>query len=169
MTTPAPNQDETSKMKRIVNAGVSDSIKDRFPHGNVAARPPALPPPPVVVASAPPPVQGDVPPFRSRLLAAFWTIASVISLTVNVVLIALLFILVNMLTGLQLTANDQVSGLLGGLYGNFVKMDNATISRVIPVDANIPLNFEVPVHLANIQTQITQVVLAEDAVINGAR
>jgi hypothetical protein len=171
MTTPVPNPDETSRMKRIENAGLSDSIKNRLPHGTVGTRPPALPPPPppAVVASASPSMQeGDVPPFRSRLLTAFWTVASVISLTVNVILIALLFILVDMIAGLQFTANDQVSGLLGGLYGNFVKMDNATISRVIPVDANIPLNFEVPVHLAGIQTQATQIQLAEDAVIKEA-
>jgi len=147
MTTPVPNQDETSRMKRIVNAGVSDSIKDRLPHGSVYNKPPAPPTPPIVVASVPPPVQGDTPTLRFRLFSAFWTVASVISLAVNVVLIALLFILVDMITGLQLTANDQVSGLLGGLYNNFVKMDQATISTNIPVDANIPLDFRVPVDL----------------------
>lgn len=163
MTTPAPNSDETSKMKRIENAGLADSIKARLPHGNVAARPPALPAP-IIVPPTAPPVEADVPPLRTRLLAAFWTISSVISLTVNVILIALLFILVDMIAGLQLTANDQVSGLLGGLYNNFVLMDQATISTNIRVQNEIPLNFSVPVDLAALGP--TTIVLPKDTVLN---
>jgi hypothetical protein len=156
-------------MKRIENASVNDSIKARLPQGRVGSRPPALPPPAAIVAPPPPPVEGDVPPFRNRLLAAFWTVASVISLGVNVVLIALLFILVDMIAGLQLTANDQVSGLLGGLYNNFVLMDQATISTNIPVQADIALDFRVPVDRSKQTGLITEIELASDAVIGNVR
>jgi hypothetical protein len=67
-----------------------------------------------------------------------------------------------MLGALQLTANDQFSGVLGGLYLNFVKMDEAAISTNIPVNAAIPLDIVVPVKTT------TRVVLAEAAVINNA-
>jgi hypothetical protein len=80
-----------------------------------------------------------------KFLPAFWTIASVLSLTVNVILIVILLILFQMLGTIQNTADDKASGLLGGLYDNFVRMDQATISRTIPVDANIPLDIVVPV------------------------
>jgi hypothetical protein len=59
-------------------------------------------------------------------------------------------------------ASDQVSGLLGGLYTNFVKMDDATIATTIPVDAVIPLNIVVPVQAT------TRITLAESVVIPNA-
>jgi hypothetical protein len=95
-------------------------------------------------------------------MPAFWTIASVISLTVNIVLIIILLIVFQMLGAIQNTADDQVSGLLGGLYTNFVKMDQATIAANIPVDATIPLNIVVPVQAT------TRITLAESAVIPNA-
>ena len=49
-------------------------------------------------------------------MPAFWTIASLMSITVNIVLIVILFVMFQMLGAVQGTANDQVSGLLGGLY-----------------------------------------------------
>jgi len=67
-----------------------------------------------------------------------------------------------MLGAIQSTANDQAAGLLGGLYTNFVKMDQATISSTIPVDAVIPLNITVPVQAT------TQISLAERVVIPNA-
>jgi hypothetical protein len=141
-------------MKKILSAGnnnMSDSIKARLPHGN-GTKPTDVPPPPAAVMAAPPPVESAVAAPRLRLLPAFWTIASILSITVNIVMIAVVLILLRMLGGLQVTANDQMSGLLGGLYNNFVKMDQATITRVVPVDANIPLNIQVPVQTT---TQIT--------------
>jgi hypothetical protein len=64
--------------------------------------------------------------------------------------------------GLQSYGVGQASGLLGGLYSNFVKMDQAKIATTIPVDAVIPLNIEVPVQ------KTTQITLAETAVIPNA-
>jgi len=84
------------------------------------------------------------------------------SLTVNIVLIVILLIMLQMLGTVQLTANDQVSGLLGGLYHNFVKMDQATIAANIPVDATIPLDIVVPVQAT------TRITLAETVVIPNA-
>lgn len=99
---------------------------------------------------------------RYKFMPAFWTIASVISLTVNMVLIIILLIVFQMLGTIQNTADDQVSGLLGGLYTNFVKMDQATIAANIPVDATLPLNIVVPVQAT------TRITLAEPAVIPNA-
>jgi hypothetical protein len=70
--------------------------------------------------------------------------------------------MIQMRSALQQTATEQASGLLGGLYTNFVKMDQATIATNIPVDANIPLDIVVPVQAT------TQIRLAEAAVIENA-
>jgi len=165
MSTPASNQDEPSKMKKILNASVEESIKARLPQNN-GARPPApVAHQPVVspVVQSVETVPGDSPRrWRLKLLPAFWTIASIMSITVNIVALAVIIILLRMLGAVQVTANDQFSGLLGGLYHNFVKMDQATITRVIPVDANIPLNITVPVQAT------TRITLAETVTIPNA-
>jgi hypothetical protein len=89
-------------------------------------------------------------------------VASVLSLIVNLVLIGILLVVLQMLGTIRLTANDEFSGVLGGLYHNFVKMDQATIAANIPVTANIPLNIVVPVQTT------TRIKLAERTVIPNA-
>ena len=115
-------------------------------------------------ASAPVPSSPttDRVPQPTRLLRAFWTFTGILSLIVNVVLIAILLVALRMLGALQLTANDQFSGVLGGLYLNFVRMDEATISTNIPVNAAIPLDIVVPVKTT------TRIVLADATTINNA-
>jgi hypothetical protein len=106
-------------------------------------------------------------------MPAFWTIASVISLTVNLVLIIILLIVFQMLGAIQNTADDQVSGLLGGLYTNFVKMDQAAIAANIPVTGNIPLNIEVPVKAQRARINLAETVTIPNAHVvintNGVR
>jgi hypothetical protein len=120
-------------------------------------------------ASPPAPPAPETKPRRFNFLPAFWTIASVMSITVNIVLIVILLIMLQMLGTLQLTANDQASGLLGGLYDNFVKMDQATISTNIPVQADIPLNFAVPVDRSEPTGLETEIKLSREATIEGVR
>ncbi|RPJ22674.1 MAG: hypothetical protein EHM33_22930, partial [Chloroflexi bacterium] len=120
---------------------MDDSIRSRLPRGN------GSPLPPPVSTQAMPVSSSETEPKtpRFKFLPAFWTIASIMSITVNIILIVILLITFQMLGVIQTTADDQVSGLLGGLYTNFVKMDQATIASTIPVDAVIPLNIVVPV------------------------
>ncbi|HUI89614.1 MAG TPA: hypothetical protein VLX61_12930 [Anaerolineales bacterium] len=78
-----------------------------------------------------------------QILPAFWTVASVLSIVVNVVLLAILIGAMRGLGGLNL---GQVgTGLVGGLYSNFEKMDAAHIKTTIPVQSSIPLNMSIPV------------------------
>jgi len=158
MSQPASDQNEPSKMRKILNGNMDENIKTRLPRadgGNSTMSGQRLAP----ISSPPEP---EPKGSRYRFMPAFWTIASVISLTVNLVLIIILLIVFQMLGAIQNTAGDQVSGLLGGLYTNFVKMDQATIAANIPVDATIPLNIGVPVQAT------TRITLAESAVIPNA-
>ena len=78
-----------------------------------------------------------------QLLPAFWTIASIISLGVNIVLLA---VLIGALHSLDVSGLGQMgAGLVGGLYSNFEKMDAAHIKTTIPVQSNIPLSMSIPV------------------------
>ena len=93
----------------------------------------------------------------------FWTIASVISMTVNVILvIVLLALLPNMKrldVGYMLGLGND---LLGGLYKNFEKMDRAHITTTIPVETTIPVKFDLQLN------QQTNVVLSQDVTIDNA-
>ncbi len=93
-------------------------------------------------------------------LPAFWTIASVISLLFNVVL---LVVLIGVLRNLgSLDAASLGSGILGGLYSNFERMDQAHIKSTIPIQTNIPLDLTVPVQTT------TGITLAKAVSIPGA-
>jgi hypothetical protein len=144
---------------------MDDDIRKKLPHklendpgvGDGAVVPPSPP-----VSEIP---EQEPRRWRWSFLPAFWTIASVLSMIVNIVLIIILLLLFQQLgqiQGLQSYATDETTSLLGGLYTNFVKMDQATISSTIPVDAEIPLNIVVPV-----QT-VTEIQLAQPTVIEGA-
>jgi hypothetical protein len=158
MTQPASNQDETSKMKRLLSGNSENDITSRLPRANRPNVP--APPSPPEPASPSPEVESKT--TRLKLLPAFWTFASVVSLTFNVILIAVLLIVLQMLGVIGITANDQVSGLLGGLYINFVKMDQASIRTIIPVRKEIPVNFVLNV------SGPTDVTLRENVSIDGA-
>lgn len=98
---------------------------------------------------------------------AIWTIASVLSLTINLVLAILLFSTWMNLPQLNVSGatnmvTDIGTGVLGGLYTNFEKMDRAHITRTIPVQTTIPVKFDLALN------QQTNVVLSQDVTISNA-
>ncbi len=96
-----------------------------------------------------------------RFLPAFWTAASLTSLTLNLLLLGLLMALLRGIGGLDPAAVG--SGLLGGLYANFERLDQAHIQTTIPVQTTLPLNMSIPLRTT------TGIVLAQDVVIRNAR
>ena len=97
--------------------------------------------------------------WQGKVAPAFWTVSSIISLTVNVILIAVLLIVGKQLFMLK----SAVSPLLDGLNQNFVLMDNAKIATRVEVHDQIPVVFDLPVEAT------TSVVLSEDVLIRDAR
>ncbi|MEO5887263.1 MAG: hypothetical protein ABIQ77_06345 [Anaerolineales bacterium] len=162
MSQPASNQSESSKLNQLLNGGVDDSIKARLPRRNPPSIAVAGPEPEVVPNSFA--AEPEPKPRRRRyqFLPAFWTIASVMSFTVNIVLLIALLIALQLLGAIQLVAGDQISGLLGGLYTNFVKMDQANITTNIHVEKEIPVQFTLNV------SGPTNVTLSQDVTITGA-
>jgi len=165
MTQPASNNKEPSKMNKLLS-GNSDnqSIQSRLPRAAGA-------PPLVQTPSPTPPVQTPSTPkskpkqTNSRIGPIFWTIASVISLLVNIGTVIALIVVVQLLGGTKATiafAQGQANGLLGGLYNNFVKMDAASIKTTIHVEKDIPVQFSLNV------SGPTDVTLSKDVVITGA-
>ncbi len=108
-----------------------------------------------------------------KILRAFWTISSIFSMTVTLVLIVVLLLIWKYapFAMLQKAVADLPPGiglntpvdLLQGLYDNFEKMDNAHIRTEILVQDQIPVAFTLSLN------EKTTVVLSEDVTIPGAR
>lgn len=97
---------------------------------------------------------------NNRFLPTFWTVASIISLIVNAILIILIVVIFQGLGSLNIA--NLGSGVLGGLYTNFERMDAAHIKTTIPVQTTIPLDMTIPVQTT------TGITLAQDVTIQGA-
>ncbi len=95
--------------------------------------------------------------WQRQVRPAFWTVGSVLSLLLNVILLVVVDILAQQLFTIKHLVNDQ---LLGGLYQNFERMDQAVIATTVEVDDTIPVQFTLPLQ------QHTDVVLTEDTFIS---
>ena len=94
-----------------------------------------------------------------------WNITSVISLVTNVVLVLVLSVLIIRLNSLELNMSyilDLGPSLLGGLFGNFEKMDRAHITTNVEVNTTIPVQFDLALN------QDTTVILSQDVTITNA-
>jgi hypothetical protein len=160
MSQPVSQNNEPSKMNKLLNGRVDQSIQARLPRST------GTPPPPKTPVVTPAESQASAPKTsRFKFGPAFWTIASVISMTINVVVLIALLLVLKVLGGPQETlslAQDQAAGLLGGLHQNFVKMDAAHIKTEIHVAKEIPVQFTLNV------SGPTNVTLSRDVVIDGA-
>ncbi len=98
--------------------------------------------------------------WRGRIGPAFWTVASLLSLTVNIILIVILILLGRQLFFLKkAVVSDQ---LLNGLYDNFLLMDQAHIQTTISVSDTIQVNDTIPVVFDLPLSTNTSVVLTRD-------
>lgn len=98
---------------------------------------------------------------RDKLLPAFWTVAGALSLTINVILIAIVLSLMNNLSKVTIQL-PPVNKLPGDLYRNFELMDRAHIQTVIPVQGQVPVSFDLQL---DSQTVVT---LSKDVTVRGA-
>jgi hypothetical protein len=160
---PNPNENGPSRMRKILNYSMDEDIRSKLPPDN--GYPPAEPPlnPPLAAEQDPLPAGSERSRWNSGFFPVFWTIASALSLTINVILCLFILGLLSARGPITQAVTGQSSSVLGGLYGNFLKMDQATIRSNIPVDANIPLNIMVPV-----QTRTT-IMLSEATQIRSPR
>lgn len=136
-------------------------------------------PPSSPIASEPEPVQPsffEKPVFQKypflkpliwqgKIAPAFWTVSSLLSLTVNIVLIVVLILLGRQLFSLKSLLHNE---LVGGLYQNFELMDQAHIKTTITVNDTIQVKDTIPVVFNLPLSQNTEVVLTQDTPIQNA-
>ena len=174
-------------MKKLLSGGSDESPLSRLPRGTGGPVPkqPEEPVPapkietpkkllgsikpkaakPKTETKAEPAVKTKTSYSENRFLPTFWTVASVISMLVNIGVVIALIVVIQLLGGTNAAiafAQSQANGLLGGLHENFVKMDNASIKTTIHVEKDIPVQFSLNV------TGSTNVTLSDDVAINGA-
>ena len=107
---------------------------------------------------------GSFAPKNLRFGPPFWTIASIFSMTVNVILLIVLGAVLVNAKNLNITKATELGvGLVGGLYTNFEMMDRAHIITNIPVETTIPVKFDLQLN------QQTNVILSQDVLIENAR
>ena len=188
MSQPEAQPNEPSKMKKLLNGGGSDeSPLSRLPRGAAGTRqentgelvsPPKQKQPrkPLFVfkpkaekteteVKSKPVKTTQTSYSGSKIMPIFWTVASVISMLVNIVVVVALIMVIQLLGGTKAAisfALHQADGLLGGLYNNFVKMDEANIRTTIHVEKDIPVQFSLNV------SGSTNVTLSQDVSISGA-
>jgi hypothetical protein len=160
VTTSAPQQAEVIKPPAAPAPQVIHSV----------SAPPAKPAPIKPAAQTDAPISGQSqltklspkPASKSgsgKVMPTFWTVASILSLIVNIILIIVLVVLGRELFVLKSIVGEQ---LLGGLYANFIYMDKAHIKTEITVQDTIPINFTLPI------SQDTTVTLTQNTPINSA-
>lgn len=126
-------------------------------------------------APTPSPASKSAPRFDAASAGGYaawaprlWTTASVITLTINILLAIILIILVISVYRLKLdmakimNASTSVMDLPGGLYENFEKMERANIQTNVVVNTSIPVKFDLQLN------QQTNVVLSQDVTITNA-
>lgn len=96
--------------------------------------------------------------WQGKVWEAFQTTVILLSFTVNLVLIVLVFFLGQYIFTIKEAVAEP---LIGGLYAGFGDMDNATIQRTIPVNDEIPVVFDLPID------QVISVILTEDVPLRG--
>jgi hypothetical protein len=103
--------------------------------------------------------------WRGKVGPAFWNIASIISLTINIILFAVIIILGKELFEIKNALQTQ---LLDGLYTNFVQMDSAHIITEIPITETIVVKDTIPVVFDLPLSQKTKVILTKDTPVKNA-
>lgn len=103
--------------------------------------------------------------YQGKYLPAFWTVACVFSLVVNVILIALLIGFGRNFFALKAIV---AKGLIDGTSQNLALMDQAHIVTTVPVQTEIRLQQDLPVVFNLPINQNTQLLLAQETRISGA-
>jgi hypothetical protein len=103
--------------------------------------------------------------YQGKFLPAFWTVACIFSLLVNIILVAALISVGHHFFELKALVSD---GLVNGLSNNLALMDKAHIVTTVPVQTTVQLKDNLPVVFNLPIKQNTQLSLAQASTITGA-
>jgi hypothetical protein len=104
--------------------------------------------------------------YQGKYFPAFWTVACIFSLMVNLILIALLVSFGHYFFELKAIVSD---GLVTEASNSLAMMDKAHIVTTVPVQTTVKLQDNLPVVFDISINQATQLSLAQETEITGAR
>jgi len=102
--------------------------------------------------------------YQGKFLPAFWTVASIFSLIVNIILIALLISFGRHFFELKAMISDS---LVNRVSKNLALMDKAHIVTTVPVETKVQVKDNLPVVFTIPFNQDTQVTLVSDTNVSG--
>ncbi len=103
--------------------------------------------------------------YQGKYMPAFWTVACIFSLVVNLILIALLVAVGRNFFSMKALVSK---GLINGTAENLALMDKAHIVTTVPVNTDVKLQDNLPIEFNLPVSQNTQLLLAQDTHIPGA-
>jgi hypothetical protein len=103
--------------------------------------------------------------YQGKFMPAFWTVACIFSLAVNIILIGLLISVGHHFFQLKAIVSD---GLVTQASDSLAMMDKAHIVLTVPVETKVRLQDTLPVAFDLPINQSTQLSLTEQSTINGA-
>jgi hypothetical protein len=103
--------------------------------------------------------------YQRKFLPAFWTVASIFSLIINVILIAILISFGHSLFQMKAIISD---GLVTPAADSLELMDQAHIVTTVPVETTVRLQDSLPVNFDLSINQNMQLLMTEDTRISGA-
>lgn len=103
--------------------------------------------------------------YQGKYLPAFWTVACIFSLIINIILLAILISFGRNFFELK---SMIANGLINGISENLTLMDKAHIVTSVPVNTSVQLQDTLPVAFDLPINQSTQLSLAQDTRISGA-
>lgn len=102
--------------------------------------------------------------YQGKFLPAYWTVAGIFSLLVNIILIAVLISIGHHFFELKALISD---GLVNGLSDSLALMDKAHIVTSVPVQTTVQIQKNLPLVFDLSIKQNTQMVLAQDTSVDG--
>lgn len=111
------------------------------------------------------------PTPQGKFMPTFWTVATILSLLVNIVLIAVLISFGHQFSELKKVVSN---GLVDGLYNNLTLMDQAHIVTTVPVQTDVrfkhdlPVSFDLPIKQDSQVTLTRSTTVAATTIINGS-
>ena len=103
--------------------------------------------------------------YQGKFMPAFWTVACIFSLIVNIILIGLLISVGHFFFQFKSLVSD---GLVTQASNSLAMMDKAHIVLTVPVETTVKLQDTLPVEFNLPINQTTQLSLVEESTINGA-
>lgn len=149
-----PSRNPGQRLRTLENAG-KEALLDQIP-----GPPGKIPSESATTQISKPPLQSRFSPMHQSAHRTYWDVSSAFSLIVNLILLVVVFVMAAKINSLTISVNK----LLGGMFNDFIRMDNSVLSTTINMpNVPVPLNFNLPVVQQETDVTLTRSVTIKSA------